>query len=505
MSDDNTVRVHICERTGTKNRTWKITVNGTQIADLKQPLDHPASEDGLVTRHLAERFGVPESAIEYVPGGRSRAARRRLVPAWAVITLPPAKPEPVTCGHQPGELACELPGCHGTPPIDEPMDRDRTPVARDAEPGRTETGEVTSAREILRAVATSTGLHVSDGVVANNGWADTRPGRRAVNGLAFTVDRSIDVRVLSYEGQPGGWFAAVYVGGSLVQATVDLERPGPEWQHTIAQAIARESERLHDKRLLAVDIDDACLLLKDPPVGFVVDVPDLGFVHVAEASTNDGMTLRVTGPDGQFRFIDRRSAGVWLAHRPKRDCSYTGCAGKHCWCGAALTGPSAALGLAGGVCRRDPQHQQDRPPVGFTAGRYDHDDHSGALTHVVATSPTTVELGGGREGLVNPTWCGLVRLPDGDRGWHPIGLDAATITCPVCHHLLTCPDAAQVGDGEPSCPVCKHLDGCDDTSCVLAHHPGLVPAPGQTAEVVADPDDAGALWGDLIASMGTQP
>lgn len=56
-----------------------------------------------------------------------------------------------------------------------------------------------------------------------------------------------------------------------------------------------------------------------------------------------------------------------------RACSYMGCAGAHCWCGAALTAPAPDRGLAGGVCRRDPHHQQDRPPVGFAAGRYDHD------------------------------------------------------------------------------------------------------------------------------------
>jgi hypothetical protein len=375
-----------------------------------------------------------------------------------------------TCQHTPGIPACPLPTCGGTPPADEPMDRDliavslpsqvlsggrphpfvpkrtgdgsgpeycvdpchrhRTDEAHGPAAGQYDTGQVDDAREIILAVAAVTGFRVDDGVIANNGWADIRPDRRKVDGLTFTVD-NIPVRVLSYEAKLPlatyrTWQAAVYVGDVLVQGAVNQERPAAEWHHMVVQAIAREAERQHDARLLALpdEHSDLCLLLKDPPVGFVVDVPDRGDMTVHEASTNEGMTLRVLDGDDNHRFIDRRSAGVWITHRP-------------------------------------------RPPAPEPTGP----------VHVLSSSPTVVVLGEGYEGLANPTWCGRTWLPDGERAWHTYGLKAERVTCPVCFHLYTCPWAA-VKDGDEFCPVCVHIFGCEDQACKAAGCAEFVPAPG---------------------------
>jgi hypothetical protein len=56
--------------------------------------------------------------------------------------------------------------------------------------------------------------------------------------------------------------------------------------------------------------------------------------------------------------------------------------------------------------------------------------------HIIATSPITVDLGGGRQGLTNPAWCGW--YGQGITGAHPYSGYRHVVTCPDCIHLDDC-------------------------------------------------------------------
>jgi hypothetical protein len=409
------VRWHVWQRSATVGQ-WQ---RGTVIADLEAPRDEASPR--TVREAIAAHYGVQVNAVEYTPD-KGASAKVRLVPSQAWVTLPPVKP---TCQHTPGEPACQLPDCYGTPPVDTPMDRDVRVIG--AEPnGGFETGDVICGREITKAVEAATGFAIADATVqvANNGWSDTRPGVRKVHGLLFTVvdnfgTDGFDVRVLSYEAK-AGWFAAVYVDGQCVAPAIDQDRGARTWRITAMQEIVEAVEAAHDVREIADPANVGHFLrLKNPAVGFRVHTTVHGVVTVAEPSSNRGMTLRVVDSDGTPRFIDRKQGAGWIAEPPPQD---------------------------------------DAP-----AGR----------VHVRSSSPTTVDFTDGRQGLANPTWCGRI---NGEKAWHVYGLKAETVTCPVCFHLFTCP-WAQLDDRVNHCSVCAHIYGCTDQAHADADHPGEVPAP----------------------------
>lgn len=224
---------------------------------------------------------------------------------------------------------------------------------------------------------------------------------------------------------------------------------------------------------------------------------------VNEASTNDGMTLRVLDADGNHRFIDRRSAGVWIASRPRPPAA-----------GTTGDGEFPPLDLGGykprkrpsvgdyinegrhGACKVVAVHGRTGERLSVVAADGHRADveraasghwavlnvpapQAAGAVHVLSSSPTIVKLGGGREGLANPTWCGMTRLPGGERAWHTYGLKAETVTCPVCHHLYTCPWAALQGTwADKLCAVCAHIHECVDEVCNPARHQGIEPEPG---------------------------
>lgn len=67
--------------------------------------------------------------------------------------------------------------------------------------------------------------------------------------------------------------------------------------------------------------------------------------------------------------------------------------------------------------------------------------------HVVDTTASLVDIGGGRAALLNHTWCGWPYRRDlGMQGAHPYGGYERGITCPDCKHLIECGES------------CTHLD-----------------------------------------------
>lgn len=56
--------------------------------------------------------------------------------------------------------------------------------------------------------------------------------------------------------------------------------------------------------------------------------------------------------------------------------------------------------------------------------------------HIIATSPITVDLPGGRMGLTNPAWCGW--YGPGITGAHPYSGYRKVVDCPACIHLDDC-------------------------------------------------------------------
>lgn len=68
-----------------------------------------------------------------------------------------------------------------------------------------------------------------------------------------------------------------------------------------------------------------------------------------------------------------------------------------------------------------------------------------AYRHIIATSPITVDLGNGYQGLTNPAWCGW--YGKGITGAHPYGGYRRVVTCPDCLHLDDC---AESGCADPA-------------------------------------------------------
>jgi len=528
---------------------WRVLDRGSVVVDLRQTLVDGAADTKELNRQIATHFGVAEDAVEYAQGSKRTAVRERFVPYTVFVNLAakPKQDEPQRCDHLPVEQACEQADCNGTPPVTTPMDRDRTPIPDEPSTGY-ESGDVTGGREIIRAVARSTGLPVTDAEVANNGWSDIRWGVRKVHGVLFTVD-GIDVRVLSYDGRPSRLvshrtcFAAVYVADTCVAAAINQERPEQMWRVSVVQAIVDAVEPRHDERALAKPTGSGWWLLKNPPVGFNVDAPGHDIVEVVEPSTNGGATLRVADASGTFRFIDRAISERWPAayggavidgkdswaryerraefsrqvltfrHQayghdgPASECD--GCCGEvaggfrggeHRFgryvklpC-CALCGlprrPWEAAGQDVWGCPGTPRYPDgDATSVegaAFTVPSQVLEEPTPASrVHVRSSSPVTVDAGQGRQGLANPTWCG--RIND-EKAWHVHGLKAAMVTCPVCFHLFTCPWARLEEDRGGHCEVCAHIDFFEVEHCRTADHPGIVPAPDPNVDRSARTD-----------------
>jgi hypothetical protein len=384
------------------------------------------------------------------------------------------------CGHGPAVPECEQAGCGGYPAVTTVMDRDRLAIG--AETTVFETGDVTEGREITQTVARSTGLPVTDAMVASNGW-DIRPGLRKVHGLLFTVG-GIDVQLLSYESRPGPlvpglrWHVVAYVDGTCVARGAEQETS--RWKTPVLNAIADAVDVRCDELALAGPGGPDGWLLKNPPVGWRVTHAGHGVITVDEPSRNGGMTLIATVPGGGPRFFDRAGAGWWTARPPTGALpSTTGAGGRVLdVTGVQVDGVEVAV-------TRHIDLTGDAAPGDEVAAL--PDEQAVALVHVRSSSPITVDLDGGRQGLANPTWCGLIRLPEGGKAWHAYNLKAATVTCPVCFHLFTCPYASLDGRAE-HCTVCAHITSGEDGGHRAASCPGAVPGPDPAFDWSAQAD-----------------
>lgn len=544
------VNFTIAERVTTSNVFWTAKVRGETIAKAKQARSGGVYDSGPLVDAVAKHFGVDEDAVQFTPDPvrPGAKARVRFLPHFGRVTLPAKPVAPPTCAHLPGDEACMLATCSGTPPVTTPLDRDHAPIP-EVPAGAHETGDVTTGREIIETVAHRTGLPVEHGAVATNGWSDIRPGARHIDGLMFTAD-GVPVRVLSYEARPpslarySSWMVAVYVGDRCIAQAIEKERS--TWKGEVVRAVVDAVEKLHDKRALAKPALIGSWELKNPPVGFNVDTRAHGahgIVEVVEPSRNDGMTLYMLDAEGRTFYIDRAAAEMWtatygganidgtdtwarwerrkaffvqvLAYR-HQEYGHAGPAGECDECCGEVSGgrlggqhrfgryaylPCCTLcGMPRPKWATEQQHSQcpgaprfpdpdggGEPdgPAAFPVPAEVRDEPTQAgRVHVRADSPVTVDHGDGRQGLANPCWCGRIDLPDGDKAWHVYGLRPATVTCPVCFHLFTCPWARlkEVEDRAEQCEVCAHIYGCEDKQCNPADHPGMVPEPDPAYE-----------------------
>lgn len=292
--------------------TWVARGVGREvIADIGQRLVGSTCDSGPLKDAIAEHFGVERGAVTFK---RKRGETGSLfVPKNGYVTVPVKPAEPEECEHRPGQPACELAGCGGTPPITTPLDRNITKIS--AEPQPAEMGVTTVGRDMMRALAAETGLEVTLGWSADNGWADDRRSGRKINGWEFKVGTA-HVRVLTYEARHAlsadpGRYAAVYVGQACAAGDINLDRRPDAWMGEIVRAVAPIVESLYDAVTVVVPPSRGWWLLKDTIVGANVETGAFGLVEVVEASTNRGMTLRVHDASGQYRFVDRNPDGWW--------------------------------------------------------------------------------------------------------------------------------------------------------------------------------------------------
>ncbi|MET0496390.1 MAG: hypothetical protein ABW000_24955 [Actinoplanes sp.] len=493
------VNLDIDERRYRKSVRWTARDSGVVVADVRAELVDGSCDSGLLTAAIAEHFHVDENAVHYTA---PEASPERFVPGHAWVKL---QSEPPTCEHLVGDDACELATCAGTPAVTTPLDRDVVTIPVEASAG--EYGIVTDAREVMRRVARDTGLPVSDGFVGSTAWSQ-RPGVRRVDGSWFTIGE-FAVRVLSYEsresllaGRDG--YTAVYVDQDCVMRE-RYARPGQIVGAIVEAVLAR-----YDERVLATVPQRGWWRLKNPPVGFNVQHREHGIVEVHEESTNGGGTLRVVDAAGTAHFIDRRRDEFWVAayggaalggsdtwERYQRRVAYSkmviayrhrsfehGGEAQDC-----LLCPGEVAGARAGATG----HWWGRyvmllccPQCGLPRGEWEEATDVGHCPgppvvrfHVRAGYPVPIDLGGGRQGLANPCWCGRINLPEGDQSSHVYGLKPQRVTCPVCYHLFTCPwgQLKDSADRAAFCQVCAHVESCVDPQCNPKDHPGFVPEP----------------------------
>ncbi|MEU7905289.1 hypothetical protein [Actinoplanes sp. NPDC049118] len=527
------VNLDINERRYTKSVRWTVRDSGVVVADVRAEFVDGRCDSGPLTAAIAAHFHVDENAIHYTA---PEVSPERFVPGHAWVKLPPEQPEPPTCEHLVGDDACELATCVGTPAVTTPLDRDVVPIPAEASTG--EFGVVTQGREVMQRVARDTGIPAKDGFIGSTAWSQL-PGVRRVDGSWFTVG-PFAVRQLSYEsrdsllsGRDG--YTAVYVDQDCVM------RQRYARQGQIVRAIVEAVQARHDERALTKVPKAGWWPLKNPPVGFNVQHPEHGIVEVHEKSTNDGCTLRVVNAAGTAHFIDRRRDDFWVAayggaaiggrdtwERYQRRVAYSRmviayrhrsiqhggeaedcqlCPGEvagprvgatgHWWgnyvmlpfcpqCGLphGEWGKTTEVGHCAGAPRYpDASPDDESAASGHTAQSSDAQVREpgtpGSRFHVRAGYPVPVDLGGGRQGLTNPCWCGRIDLPEGDKSSHVYGLKPDQVTCPVCYHLFTCPWAGlkDSADRAAHCPICAHIDSCVDPQCNPKDHPGIVPEP----------------------------